>query len=81
MPKPDPMELLAARAAGDVPAQAAFYREHLRDLISAWRMHMSLHDRDELLRTAVQALDTGDNTREMLCWQVMCAVDMMARAK
>lgn len=79
MVKPDPMELVAARAAGDIPRQAAFYREHLRDLISAWRMHMTMYPRDELIRNAVQALDTGDNTREMLCWQVMVAVDMMAR--
>jgi hypothetical protein len=50
-------------------------------LISAYRMHMRFYDRDQLLRTSVQALDTGDNTREMLCWQVMVMVDMMARAK
>jgi hypothetical protein len=75
------MELVAARAEGNLVKEVAFWQDHLKDLISAYRMHMRLYDRDELLRTSVQALDTGDNTREMLAWQVMVMVDMMARAK
>lgn len=79
MPSPDPMNLIIAKARADSDQQIAFYFEHLKNLVSAWRKHMHNYDRDALIQNSVKTLMEGENTREDLCYQVMTAVDMMAR--
>lgn len=75
----DPFDamLAAAKAASD--QNIAFYTDHLNGLVSAYRQHMKKYDRDALLNLMVRALMESDNTREALCYQVICAVDGLAR--
>jgi hypothetical protein len=75
---PIAQRLAAARALSD--QQVAAYTEHLKGLVSAWRKHMAKYDRDALIQNSVKALmEDPTNTREALCYQVIVAVDMMAR--
>lgn len=76
----DPMEAILASARNASDQQIAFYQEHLRGLVAAWRNNIAKFDRDQLIQLSVKSLMEGDNSREDLCYQVMVAVDMMARA-
>jgi hypothetical protein len=76
----DPMveRLVALRAASDQTVAA--YTEHLKGVVGAYRKHLDSHDRDILLNNMVKALMTdATNTREALCYQVVVAVDLLAR--
>lgn len=75
----DPFDamLAAAKAASD--QNIAFYTDHLNGLVSAYRQHMKKYDRDALLNLMVKALVESDNPREALCYQVIVAVDKLAR--
>jgi sulfur transfer complex TusBCD TusB component (DsrH family) len=74
------MNLILAQAKGQSDQQVAFYRDHLKNLVSAWRNHMNRFDQAVLIQNAVKTLMEGDNTKEDLAYQVMVAVDMMARS-
>jgi predicted YcjX-like family ATPase len=75
----DPLDrlLAAARAASD--QNVAFYTQHVTELVKAFKKHLSRYDRDVLLNNSVKALMESDNDREALAYQVVVAVDMLAR--
>lgn len=77
----DPIDSILAQKRALSDQQIAFYTDHLQGLVSAWRKHMSSYDRDQLIQLSVKSLMEGDNSREDLAYQVMVAVDMMARMK
>lgn len=81
MPAPDPMDLVIAKLRGQSDQQIAFYQEHLKGLVAAVKQNLGKYDRDQLIQLTVKALMEGDNSREDLCYQIVVAVDMMARAK
>jgi len=69
--------LTAARAASD--QTFAFWRDHQNNLVKAYKSHLPHHDRDALLNNMVRALMESDNDRQALCFQVITAVDTLAR--
>ena len=75
----DPFDSLLATAKAASDQNLAFYRDHLRSLVSAYRQHNDKIDRDALLNLMVKALIESDNTREALCYQVIVAVDALAK--
>ena len=75
----DPFDAMLATAKAASDQNIAFYTDHLNGLVSAYRQHMKKYDRDALLNLMVRALMESDNTREALCYQVICAVDGLAR--
>jgi hypothetical protein len=75
----DPMDEIIARAKAASNEQIAFYTEHLKANVSAWRNHIAHYDRDALIQNCVKTLMESDNTREDLCYKVTVAIDMMAR--
>ena len=75
------MDLLRAKANADADQLVAFWKDHLHQLVSAYRANMGKYDRNTLLMNSIKALMEGDNDREALCSQVMVAVDMMARSQ
>jgi hypothetical protein len=79
MPGPDPIDLILAKARGASDQQVAFWTEHMIELVAAWKNHYTRFDRDALLQLSVKSLMEGDNTREDLCYQVMVAIDFIAR--
>jgi hypothetical protein len=77
----DPMDEILATAKQASNEQIAFYTEHLKANVSAWRNHIATYDRDGLIQNCVKTLMESDNTREDLCYKVTVAIDMMARMK
>lgn len=77
----DPMDEIIARTRAQSDQQIAFYTEHLRANVSAWRNHINTYDRDALIQNCVKTLMESDNTCEDLCYKVTVAIDMMARSK
>lgn len=75
----DPFDAMLASAKAASDQNVAFYTDHLNGLVDAYRKHMKKYDRDNLLNLMVRALMESDNTREALCYQVICAVDGLAR--
>ena len=67
----DPMDEIIARTRAQSDQQIAFYTEHLKANVSAWRNHISTYDRDGLIQNCVKTL----------CYKVTVAIDMMARMK
>lgn len=76
----DPFDKLVASIKAASDQNVAFYTDHLAQLTSAYRANMAKHDRDGLLNNMVKALMESDNSREDLCYQVVVAVDKLARA-
>ena len=72
------MDLILAQAKSESDKQIAFYAEHLKANVAAWRKHVGRYDRDGLIQNTVKALMESDNTREDLCYKVTVAIHMMA---
>lgn len=75
---PDPMDQMITDLRKASNQNMAFYREHLRGLVEAYRKNKDRYDRDALLNLMVKTLMQSDNTREALCYQVVAAVDILA---
>lgn len=75
----DPFDAMLASAKAASDQNVAFYTDHLNALVDAYRKHMKKYDRDSLLNLMVKALVESDNPREALAYQVIVAVDKLAR--
>lgn len=75
----DPFDQLVASAKAASDQNLAFYTDHLAGVVASYRANIGKHDRDALLNLMVKALMESDNTREALCYQVVVAVDRLAR--
>lgn len=75
----DPFEQLLANSKAMSDQNVAFYREHLKILVKAYRSHRAKYDRDALLNLMVKALVESDNSREDLAYQVIVAVDELSK--
>lgn len=75
----DPMDGIIASTRAKSDQQIAFYTEHLKANVSAWRNHIKNYDRDALIQGCVKTLMESDNTREDLCYKTTIAIDLLAR--
>lgn len=79
----DPIDAMMAAFSAANDQNMAFYTEHLDELVATYRAHLAIgrmrYDRDALLNNMIKALMESDNTREALCYQVVIAVDRLAR--
>lgn len=75
----DPFDAMLASAKAASDQNIAFYSDHIDRLVAAYRNHIKTFDRDNLLNLMVKALMESDNPREALCYQVIVAVDKLAR--
>jgi len=81
VPAPDPMDLIIANAREEADSVIAYWTAHLENLTSAYAKYKDRIPRDNLIYNTVKTLMESDNDREALCYQVMIAVDMMARMR
>lgn len=73
----DPFENIVASLKSASDQNLAFYREHLTQLVLAYRKNKAKYDRDALLNLMVKAMMESDNSREDLCSQLVVAIDRL----